>query len=91
MIGVRIKERRVKQGLSLSQLAKKATISKSYLFTIETKPEVNPSLSILHRLAYALDMKTDDLIKEDEENSGMSANEFLHFRHYLQQRKAGRS
>jgi XRE family transcriptional regulator, master regulator for biofilm formation len=66
MIGVRIKEQRIKQGLSLSQLAKKAAISKSYLFTIETKPEVNLSFYILQKLTHALNMNTDDLLKEYE-------------------------
>lgn len=90
MIGVRIKEQRVKMGLSLSQLAKQANISKSYLFTIETNPAVNPSLAILHKLAGALNMKIDDLIKEGEKDLHMSASDFLQFRAFLQERKAGR-
>ena len=90
MIGVRIKEQRIKQGLSLSQLAKKSAISKSYLFTIETKAEVNPSLSILHKLAHALNMKTDDLLKEYEESTSMSDKDHFPFRPCFQQKEAGR-
>lgn len=68
MNGIRVKEQRLKKGISLSSLARKAQISKSYLSTIEKNPDVNPSLHILRKIAFALEMKIDDFIKDIEED-----------------------
>ncbi|MES9684677.1 transcriptional regulator [Bacillus sp. AFS001701] len=60
MIGKIIHETRKKRGLSLSELAKKADISKSYLSNIEREINDNPSIQVLEKLSKVLgvDMST---------------------------------
>lgn len=55
MIGVKLKYLRMEKGYSITQLAKKADISKSYLSYLEKNPETNPSLQVLTKIAAALD------------------------------------
>jgi XRE family transcriptional regulator, master regulator for biofilm formation len=69
MIGLRIRNLREKKGYSISELALKAGISKSYLSQIERNLQVNPSLHLLYKLASTLNATLDDLIGvEQEEN-----------------------
>jgi len=60
MIGKIIHETRKKRGLTLSELAKKAEISKSYLSNIEREINDNPSIQVLEKLSKVLgvDMST---------------------------------
>ncbi|WNS81202.1 helix-turn-helix transcriptional regulator [Domibacillus sp. DTU_2020_1001157_1_SI_ALB_TIR_016] len=55
MIGVKLKYLRTERGYSITQLAKKAQISKSYLSYLEKNPGTNPSLQVLTKIAEALD------------------------------------
>lgn len=64
MIGVKIKYLRIQQGYSITQLAKKAQISKSYLSYLEKNPETNPSLHIISKIAAALDTSPNYFIEE---------------------------
>jgi transcriptional regulator with XRE-family HTH domain len=54
-VGERIKARREELGLSLTQVAEKAGISKSSLHDLETRPNVRPSAESLYNIAEALD------------------------------------
>lgn len=63
MVGKRIKEWRIKRGLSISRLAQEAGVSKSYLSRIE-KEEKNPSISYVKKIAAVLDVDVEDLILE---------------------------
>jgi XRE family transcriptional regulator, master regulator for biofilm formation len=67
MIGLRIRSLREEKGYSISELAKRAGISKSYLSQIERNLQVNPSLQLLSKLAKTLDASLDDLIGEEHE------------------------
>ena len=53
--GERIRIQREKIGLSLNKLAKKANISPAYLSALENDKQSDPSLSIAHKLATALE------------------------------------
>ncbi|CAG9607802.1 XRE family transcriptional regulator [Pseudoneobacillus rhizosphaerae] len=68
MIGLRIRRLREKKGYSISQLAMRAGISKSYLSQIERNLQVNPSLHLLSKLARTLDATLDDLIGVEHED-----------------------
>jgi XRE family transcriptional regulator, master regulator for biofilm formation len=68
MIGLRIRSLREEKGYSISELAKRAGISKSYLSQIERNLQVNPSLHLLSKLAQTLDATLDDLIGVEQEN-----------------------
>ncbi|OES44973.1 helix-turn-helix domain-containing protein [Domibacillus iocasae] len=67
MIGIKIKYMRLQQGLSITQLAKKANISKSYLSYLEKNPATNPSLQIVSKIAAALDTSPNYFIDETKE------------------------
>ena len=54
MIGRNIYKIRMKQGLTLSELAERAQISKSYLSNIERNINQNPSIQIIEKIASVL-------------------------------------
>ncbi len=62
MIGQRIKNLREIKGYSISELAKLANVSKSYLSQIERDLKTNPSLQFLIKIAQTLDTSIDYLL-----------------------------
>jgi XRE family transcriptional regulator, master regulator for biofilm formation len=88
MIGVRIRELRIKKELTLDQPAQKAAISKTYLSALKTQKESDPPISIVNKLAQALGIKTEELLEESKQPE-MGAEEFLRARRLLQHRKGG--
>lgn len=60
-LGKRIKETRIKRGLTQLEVAEKADTSANYFAQIE-RGEVNPSYSMLRAIARALKVKLNDLI-----------------------------
>ncbi|RST73735.1 helix-turn-helix domain-containing protein [Siminovitchia acidinfaciens] len=64
MIGLHIKELREQKGYSLSKLADKAGISKSYLSYIERDMQRNPSLQVLSKIAHPLGVTVEQLLQE---------------------------
>ncbi|MED5243391.1 helix-turn-helix domain-containing protein [Priestia sp. LL-8] len=75
MIGDRIKEMRLQKRYSITRLAEKAQISKSYLSQIEKGSNSNPSLQMLHKIAASLGTSVDYLI--DETNEHIEANPYI--------------
>lgn len=70
MIGKRIQTIRKEKGLSLSDLAAKAGIAKSYLSSIERDIQSNPSVQFLEKIAAVLDISVQSLLNaEVNENS----------------------
>jgi len=65
MIGKRIKQQRNKMGYSISELAKRAGVSKSYLSYIERDLQNNPSLQFLSKIAVTLDTTLEYLLGEE--------------------------
>jgi len=53
-IGVRLRELRTEQGLSLSEVARRASVSKAYLSQLERGESSQPSYEVVNRLAVAL-------------------------------------
>ncbi|MGL6186132.1 MAG: helix-turn-helix domain-containing protein [Clostridium chrysemydis] len=66
-IGQKIKEFRKENKLTQVELAKKATISRSYLADIE-KDRYNASLDTLKSIANALDINISDLLDQPSES-----------------------
>lgn len=60
-VGERIKELRIKCGLTQKQLAEKAKISNSYLCDIEVG-RTNPSLKTLEKICRAFEIDLKDLL-----------------------------
>lgn len=67
MIGKAIKEIRKKRGLSLSELADRAKISKSYLSNIERNLNQNPSIHVMQKIAMVLDVEFNTLIMDNNQ------------------------
>ena len=61
-IGMRITSLRNDKGLTLSELASLATVSKSYLSTVERGSGSRPGAAFLHKIAQALGVTIADLV-----------------------------
>lgn len=66
MIGERIKSLRRKKRYSITELAKRAGVSKSYLSYLERDVQKNPSLQFLTKIAETLDTSIEYLLGEDK-------------------------
>ncbi|WP_353952924.1 helix-turn-helix transcriptional regulator [Knoellia sp. S7-12] len=62
VIGARIRELRNQTSMSLTELATRAGVSKSYLSTVENGTGSRPGVAILHKLATALGVTLGDLL-----------------------------
>ncbi|MEN1970006.1 helix-turn-helix transcriptional regulator [Lentibacillus sp. N15] len=62
MIGTTIKQIRELKGLTLSECAERANVSKSYLSNIERNFNRNPSIQIVKKIAAGLDVDLRTLI-----------------------------
>jgi transcriptional regulator with XRE-family HTH domain len=60
-LGRRIREERVKAGLSIQQLADLAALTKAYVVRVESGT-ANPSMDVVARIAEALDLTIADLV-----------------------------
>lgn len=65
MIGAKISDIRKKRGYTLSELAKRAGISKSYLSNIERNLNRNPSIHVIKKLSLVLDVDLEILLKPE--------------------------
>jgi XRE family transcriptional regulator of biofilm formation len=62
MIGKNIYKLRKERGLTLSELAEKANVAKSYLSNIERNINQNPSILIIDKIAQVLNVEVKALI-----------------------------
>lgn len=80
MIGKNISEIRKRRGFTLSQLAERANISKSYLSNIERNLNDNPSLHILEKISGVLNIELVTLLNpENEEKNFLMEKEWIDF------------
>lgn len=61
-----IKEIRQEKNLTISELAKKSGVAKSYLSTLEKNSQSNPSIGILIKVSKVLGVSVADLIESDD-------------------------
>ncbi|MGG3192398.1 helix-turn-helix domain-containing protein [Priestia aryabhattai] len=73
MVGKKIKTLRLKKGYSITRLAEKAHISKSYLSHLEKGLNNNPSLQMLEKIAVSLNTTIDELIEAESSNYNISS------------------
>lgn len=90
MIGKNIQGIRIKKGLTLSELAMRANISKSYLSNIERNQNTNPSVQIIERLATVLDVDLLTLIESNHESQALPESEWLDFVKELKESGVGK-
>ncbi len=62
-VGTVIKKLREEKGLSQQALAKKAKVTRPYVSMLETGAKKNPSLATLGRVAKALSVPVEQLLK----------------------------
>lgn len=65
LIGEKIKQLRKEKELSISELAEKASVAKSYLSSIERNIQSNPSIQFIEKIGHVLGVSVNDLIRED--------------------------
>lgn len=75
MVGKRVQQLRLKKGLSLSELAERAGVSKSYLSTIERDVQSNPSIQFLEKIAGVLNVKTDIFLQQNDASEHVKLDE----------------
>ncbi len=71
MDGKKIRDLRIKKGMSLTELAKLSGISKSYLSFIERGKQTNPSIEVIEKISKALSVDFQSLLtqrKDDKQN-----------------------
>ncbi|AZU63051.1 helix-turn-helix domain-containing protein [Neobacillus mesonae] len=71
MIGKRIKILREKMGLSITELASRADVSKSYISQIERGAQSNPSLQFLRKIAVPLETNIEFFLEDSESNESL--------------------
>ncbi|PHA03097.1 transcriptional regulator [Bacillus pseudomycoides] len=89
MIGKNIYRFRKNRGLTLSELAERAGISKSYLSNIERNINQNPSIQVMEKIALVLEADLNTLIetKKNVEKKQQIEREWIDFVYEL--KKAG--
>jgi XRE family transcriptional regulator, master regulator for biofilm formation len=68
MIGRNIYELRKKKGITLSELADRSKVSKSYLSNIERKLNRNPSIQVIEKIATVLEVDVKFLLSSQLEH-----------------------
>lgn len=68
MDGMKIRNLRIKKGMSLTDLAKTSGISKSYLSFIERGKQTNPSIEVIEKISKALSVDLQSLITTPNPN-----------------------
>lgn len=64
MIGKRIRELRIEKRLSITELAERAGVAKSYISNIERGIMSNPSIQFLEKVSDTLGVSMDDLLND---------------------------
>ena len=64
--GDRIKQLRQKKRMSISEVAEKAGVAKSYLSSIERNIQTNPSLQFIEKISQVLGVSAIDIIEGHE-------------------------
>ncbi|USK84851.1 helix-turn-helix domain-containing protein [Peribacillus asahii] len=101
-IGARVKKLRQEKKISMTELAEKAGVAKSYLSSLERNLQTNPSIQFLEKIAAVLDVPIDALlfdkpnresldsewlkIVEEAMKSGVSKQQFREFIEFNQWR-----
>ena len=68
LIGEKIKRLRNEKDLSISELAEKAGVAKSYLSSIERNIQSNPSIQFMEKIGHVLGVSVNELLRDDPLN-----------------------
>lgn len=67
LIGEKIKQLRQNKKMSISELAEKAGVAKSYLSSIERNLQSNPSIQFMEKISEVLGVTVNELIGDNQE------------------------
>lgn len=90
MIGENIQRIRKMRGLTLSELAERAQISKSYLSNIERNLNQNPSVQIVEKVAQVLGVDFRTLLDSEPCSSLYTEDEWMEFANELKDLGVGK-
>lgn len=65
LIGEKIKRLRKEKDLSISELAEKAGVAKSYLSSIERNIQSNPSIQFMEKIGQVLGVSVNELLRDN--------------------------
>lgn len=65
LIGEKIKQLRKEKRMSISELAEKVGVAKSYLSSIERNLQSNPSIQFIEKISQVLGVSVNDLINDN--------------------------
>lgn len=87
MIGKNIYNLRKQKGYTLSELAERAGVSKSYLSSIERDLKQNPSIQVVEKVASVFEVDLETLLNMDvdPEKKQLIETEWLEFVHELKE------
>lgn len=68
MIGEKIKQLRQDKKMSISELAEKAGVAKSYLSSIERNLQTNPSIQFIEKISAVLGVSVNELIRVNKDD-----------------------
>ncbi|WP_404347675.1 helix-turn-helix domain-containing protein [Sutcliffiella horikoshii] len=68
MIGERIKKYREQRKMSMSELAERAGVAKSYLSSIERNLQSNPSVQFLEKVSTVLGVSMNTLLHDEDDS-----------------------
>lgn len=71
MIGKRVQQLRLAKGMSLTELAERAGVAKSYLSSIERDLQSNPSIQFLEKVGNVLGVSVEQFLNPSEEEEHM--------------------
>ncbi|WP_113928305.1 helix-turn-helix domain-containing protein [Bacillus sp. P14.5] len=74
MIGERVKKLRQERKMSMTELADKAGVAKSYLSSIERNLQKNPSVQFLEKISKALAVPVDSLLYDTVEDKHIDSD-----------------
>lgn len=77
MIGKRIQQLRKSKGLSLTELAERAGVAKSYLSNVERNIQSNPSIQFLEKITDVLNVSVESLIYDENTNDDALDKQWL--------------
>lgn len=66
MIGKRVQQLRKEKGMSLTELAERAGVAKSYISSLERDIQKNPSIQFLEKIATVLRVPVERLIDQED-------------------------
>jgi XRE family transcriptional regulator of biofilm formation len=77
MLGKKVKQLRMDKGLSLSELAEKARVAKSYLSSIERDIQSNPSIHFLEKICIVLGVPIEFFLQDKPSSHEVLDEEWL--------------